>query len=130
MLTNGVFFAANKVYGLSFKERKDLPVYNPDVRVFDVIDADGKQLAIFIADFYARSNKRGGAWMNAYVSQSSLMGTQPVVANHLNIPKPNDGEPTLLTYDELRTMFHEFGLGMLRWLATTGWVPISDDCDT
>ena len=97
VLTNGVFFAANKVYGLSFKERKDLPVYNPDVRVFDVFDADGKQLAIFIADFYARSNKRGGAWMNAYVSQSSLMGTQPVVANHLNIPKPNDGEPTLLT---------------------------------
>jgi peptidyl-dipeptidase Dcp len=84
-------------------------VYNPDVRVFDVFDADGKQLAIFIADFYARSNKRGGAWMNAYVSQSSLMGTRPVVANHLNIPKPNDGEPTLLTYDELRTMFHEFG---------------------
>ncbi|HEX8403753.1 MAG TPA: M3 family metallopeptidase, partial [Duganella sp.] len=109
VLTNGVFFAAGKVYGLSFKERKDLPVYNPDVRVFDVFDADGKQLAIFIADFYARSNKRGGAWMNAYVSQSSLMGTQPVVANHLNIPKPNDGEPTLLTYDETRTLFHEFG---------------------
>jgi peptidyl-dipeptidase Dcp len=109
VLTNGVFFAANKVYGLSFKERKDLPVYDPDVRVFDVFDADGKQLAIFIADFYARSNKRGGAWMNAYVSQSSLMGTRPVVANHLNIPKPGDGEPTLLTYDEVRTMFHEFG---------------------
>ncbi|SHM95120.1 peptidyl-dipeptidase Dcp [Duganella sacchari] len=109
VLTNGVFFAANKVYGLSFKERKDLPVYDPDVRVFDVFDADGKQLAIFIADMYARSNKRGGAWMNAYVSQSSLMGTHPVVANHLNIPKPNAGEPTLLTYDELRTMFHEFG---------------------
>jgi peptidyl-dipeptidase Dcp len=109
VLTNGVFFAANKVYGLSFKERKDLPVYNPDVRVFDVFDENGKQLAIFIADFYARSNKRGGAWMNAYVTQSSLMGTHPVVANHLNIPKPNDGEPTLLTYDEVRTMFHEFG---------------------
>nr|WP_315251843.1 M3 family metallopeptidase [uncultured Duganella sp.] len=109
VLTNGVFFAANQVYGLSFKERKDLPVYNPDVRVFDVFDADGKQLAIFIADFYARSNKRGGAWMNAYVSQSSLMGTRPVVANHLNIPKPADGEPTLLTFDELRTLFHEFG---------------------
>jgi peptidyl-dipeptidase Dcp len=109
VLINGVFFAATKLYGITFKERKDLPVYNPDVRVFDVFDADGKQLAIFIADFYARSNKRGGAWMNAYVSQSSLMGTQPVVANHLNIPKPNDGEPTLLTYDELRTLFHEFG---------------------
>ena len=109
VLNNGLFFAANKVYGLSFKERKDLPVYNPDVRVFDVIDADGKPLAIFVADFYARGNKRGGAWMNAYVSQSKLMGTRPVVANHLNIPKPADGEATLLTYDELRTLFHEFG---------------------
>ncbi|SFM76395.1 M3 family metallopeptidase [Rugamonas rubra] len=109
VLNNGLFFAANKVYGLSFKERKDLPVYNPDVRVFDVIDADGKPMAIFVADFYARGNKRGGAWMNAYVSQSKLMGTRPVVANHLNIPKPADGEATLLTYDELRTLFHEFG---------------------
>ncbi|MYN46109.1 dipeptidyl carboxypeptidase II [Pseudoduganella sp. FT93W] len=109
VLTKGVFFAANKVYGLTFKERKDLPVYHPDVRVFDVYDANGKQLAIFLADFYARSNKRGGAWMNAYVSQSKLMGTHPVVANHLNIPKPKDGEATLLTYDELRTLFHEFG---------------------
>jgi peptidyl-dipeptidase Dcp len=109
VLTKGVFFAAGKVYGITFKERSDLPVYNPDVRVFDVTDASGKPLAIFIADFYARGNKRGGAWMNAYVSQSRLMGTQPVVANHLNIPKPPAGEPTLLTYDEVRTMFHEFG---------------------
>ncbi|MRX09292.1 dipeptidyl carboxypeptidase II [Pseudoduganella sp. FT25W] len=109
VITNGVFYAANKVYGLTFKERKDLPVYDPDVRVWDVFDTNGKQLAIFIGDYYARSNKRGGAWMNAYVSQSSLMGTHPVVANHLNIPKPNPGEPTLLTYDELRTAFHEFG---------------------
>ncbi|MDB5909247.1 MAG: dipeptidyl carboxypeptidase [Massilia sp.] len=109
VLNNGLFFAAGKLYGLSFKERKDLPVYDPDVRVFDVTDADGKQLAIFIADYYARGNKRGGAWMNAYVSQSRLLGTHPVVANHLNIPKPGAGEPTLLTYDELRTLFHEFG---------------------
>src|SRR5471032_2192780 len=109
VLLNGVFYAANKVYGLTFKERHDLPVYDPDVRVFDVFDADGKQLAIFIGDYYARSNKRGGAWMNAYVSQSKLMGTHPVVANHLNIPKPNAGEPTLLTYDEVKTAFHEFG---------------------
>ncbi|WP_179674946.1 M3 family metallopeptidase [Duganella sp. 1224] len=109
VLTNGVFYAANKLYGLSFKERKDLPVYNPDVRVFDVFDADGKQLAIFIADMYARSNKQGGAWMNEYVSQSSLLGTHSVVANHLNIPKPPAGEPTLLTYDEVKTAFHEFG---------------------
>ena len=109
VLTNGVFFAAGKLYGLSFKERRDLPVYDPDVRTFDVFDANGKQLAIFIADFYARGNKRGGAWMNAYVGQSRLMGTQPVIGNHLNIPKPGAGEPTLLTYDELRTLFHEFG---------------------
>ncbi|GGB96192.1 M3 family metallopeptidase [Pseudoduganella buxea] len=109
VLENGVFFAANKVYGLTFKERKDLPVYNPDVRVWDVFDADGKQLAIFLGDFYARSNKRGGAWMNAYVGQNKLLGTHPVVANHLNIPKPAAGEPTLLTYDEVRTTFHEFG---------------------
>jgi len=109
VLNNGVFFAAGKVYGLSFKERKDLPVYDPDVRVFDVIDANGKQLAIFIADFYARGNKRGGAWANAYVSQARLMGTHPVIGNHLNIPKPAAGEPTLLTFDEVRTMFHEFG---------------------
>ncbi|WBS02838.1 M3 family metallopeptidase [Pseudoduganella sp. SL102] len=106
---NGVFFAANKVFGLTFKERKDLPVYQADVRVWDVFDADGKQLAIFIGDFYARGNKRGGAWMNAYVGQNKLLGTQPVVANHLNIPKPANGEPTLLTYDEVRTAFHEFG---------------------
>ena len=109
VLTNGVFYAAGKLYGLSFKERKDLPVYNPDVRVFDVFDADGKQLAIFIADMYARSNKQGGAWMNEYISQSSLLGTHSVVANHLNIPKPPAGEPTLLTYDEVKTAFHEFG---------------------
>nr|WP_314547007.1 M3 family metallopeptidase [uncultured Massilia sp.] len=109
VLIDGVFFAATKEYGITFKERKDLPVYDPDVRVFDVFDADGKQLAIFLHDPYARSNKRGGAWMNAYVGQNALLGTHPVIANHLNIPKPAAGEPTLLTYDEVRTMFHEFG---------------------
>jgi peptidyl-dipeptidase Dcp len=109
VLLNGVFFAANKEFGITFKERKDLPVYDPDVRVFDVFDTDGKQLAIFLHDPYARANKRGGAWMNAYVGQNTLLGTHPVVANHLNIPKPAAGEPTLLTYDEVRTMFHEFG---------------------
>ena len=109
VLTKGVFYAANKLYGLTFRERHDLPVYNPDVRVWDVFDADGKQLAIFIGDYYARGNKQGGAWMNEYVSQSSLMGTHSVVANHLNIPKPAAGEPTLLTYDEVKTAFHEFG---------------------
>lgn len=109
VLINGIFFAAEKEFGITFKERKDLPVYVPDVRVFDVFDKDGKQLAIFIADFYARPSKRGGAWATAYVPQSKLLGTKPVIANHLNIPKPPEGEPTLLTLDETRTAFHEFG---------------------
>src|SRR5690606_25427567 len=95
--------------GLTFKRRTDLPVYHPDVWVYEVADADGKPLALFIADMYARKSKRGGAWMNAYVSQSSLLGLAPVVANHLNIPKPPAGEPTLLTWDEVITAFHEFG---------------------
>jgi len=109
VLVDGVFFAANKEFGISFKERKDLPAYNEDVRVFDVFDHDGKQLAIFTFDPYARANKRGGAWANAWVPQSKLMGTKPVIANNLNIAKPAAGEPTLLTYDEVRTTFHEFG---------------------
>jgi peptidyl-dipeptidase Dcp len=109
VLQNGVFYAANQEYGLTFKERKDLPVYQPDVRVFEVFDADGEPLALFYADFYARGNKRGGAWMNEYVSQSGLFGTKPVVGNHLNIPKPPAGQPTLMTFDEVTTMFHEFG---------------------
>jgi len=109
VLVNGVFFAANKEFGITFKERKDLPGYNEDVRMFDVFDVDGKQLAIFTFDPYARSNKRGGAWANAWVGQSALLGTKPVIANNLNVPKPAAGEPTLLTYDEVRTTFHEFG---------------------
>ena len=109
VLQNGLFFAMKKLYGLTFKERFDLPVYQEDVRVFEVFDVDGSALALFIADFYARQSKRGGAWMNAYVSQSELMGSKPVVANHLNIPKPPTGEATLMTFDEVTTMFHEFG---------------------
>ena len=109
VLVNGVFFAAEQVFGLTFKKRPDLPTYHPDVTVWEVFDADGTTLALFLQDFYARESKRGGAWMNAYVSQSRLMGTKPVVANHLNVPKPPAGEPTLLTWDEVTTMFHEFG---------------------
>ncbi|HEU0208712.1 MAG TPA: M3 family metallopeptidase [Candidatus Udaeobacter sp.] len=109
VIVDGVFFAANKEYGLTFKERHDLPVYQPDVRVWEVFDSDGKSLALFIGDYYARPSKQGGAWMNAYVQQSALLGRKPVVANHLNIPKPPPGEPTLLTQDEVRTAFHEFG---------------------
>src|SRR6266567_4221946 len=109
ILVDGVFFAAGKLYGLTFKERHDLPVYQPDVRVWEMYDADGQPLALFLGDYYARPSKRGGAWMTAYVQQSGLFGTRPVVANHLNIPKPPPGEPTLLTHDEVRTAFHEFG---------------------
>ncbi len=110
VLQKGVFYAAEKVFGITFKERNDLPVYHEDVRVFEVFDADGSTLALFLMDPYARPSKRGGAWMNAYVSQSELMGSKPVVANHLNITKPvMAGEPTLMTFDEVTTMFHEFG---------------------
>ncbi len=109
VLQNGVFFAANQLYGLTFEARPELPVYHPDVRVWEVFDGGGAPLGLFLGDFYARPSKRGGAWMNAYVSQSHLLETAPVVANHLNVPKPPDGEPTLLTFDEVTTMFHEFG---------------------
>ena len=109
VLKDGVFYAAHQLYGLSFKERKDLPVYQRDVRVFEVSDADGKPLALFLADYFARDNKQGGAWMNAYVSQSKLLHQKPVVANHLNIPKPQPGQPVLLTFDEVTGLFHEFG---------------------
>lgn len=109
VLKRGVFYAAENLFGITFQERFDLPVYQEDVRVFEVYDTTGQTLALFIADFYARPSKRGGAWMNAYVSQSNLLNTQPVIANHLNITKPTDGQPTLLTFDEVTTMFHEFG---------------------
>ena len=109
VLENGVFYAANQIFGITFEERFDLPVYQQDVRVFEVFDHDGSTLSLFIFDPYARESKRGGAWMNAYVSQSHLEGTLPVVANHLNIAEPPEGEPTLLTFDEVITTFHEFG---------------------
>ena len=109
VIDNGVFFAANRLYGLTFEPRPELPVYHPDVRVWEVFDAGGAPLGLFLGDFYARPSKRGGAWMNAYVSQSRLLGTAPVVANHLNVPEPPAGEPTLLTFDEVTTLFHEFG---------------------
>ena len=109
VLKDGVFYAAHRLYGLNFRERHDLPVYQKDVRVFEVSDADGKPLALFLADYFARDNKQGGAWMSSYVRQSRLLERKPVVANHLNIPKPPHGQPVLLTFDEVTTMFHEFG---------------------
>ena len=108
VLTDGVFYAATEMFGITFRRRTDLPIYHPDVWVYDVLEEDGTHLAIFIADMYARDSKRGGAWMNSYVSQSDLLGLRPVVANHLNVPKPPDGAPTLLTWDEVITAFHEF----------------------
>ncbi len=109
VLQNGVFYAATQLFGITFKERFDLPVYQEDVRVFEVFNEDGSALALFLFDGYARSSKRGGAWMNAYVSQSKLKGNKPVIANHLNVVKPPKGEPTLMSFDEVITTFHEFG---------------------
>ena len=109
VLIDGVFYAATQLYGLGFAERHDLPVYHPEVRVFEVFNEDGTALGLFYADFYTRDSKRGGAWMNSLVTQSHLFGTKPIVVNNLNINKPPAGEPTLLTLDEVRTMFHEFG---------------------
>ncbi|MET3173267.1 UNVERIFIED_ORG: peptidyl-dipeptidase Dcp [Arthrobacter sp. UYCu721] len=109
VLRDGVFFAATSLYGVTFHERKDLAGYHPDVRVWEVRDQDGSGLGLFLGDYYTRESKRGGAWMNSLVEQSVLLGTRPVVINNLNISKPPAGEPTLLTLDELRTTFHEFG---------------------
>ncbi|PYQ50170.1 MAG: dipeptidyl carboxypeptidase II [Acidobacteria bacterium] len=109
VLRDGVFFAANKLYGLTFKERKDIPVYQADVRVFDVFDADGKPLALFYGDFFTRDNKSGGAWTGNFVGQSRLLGTHPVVYNVENFTKPAPGQPALLSFSDVTTMFHEFG---------------------
>lgn len=109
VLENGVFYAANQLYGLTFKERKDIPVYQPDVRVFEVFDKDGKSLALFYADYFKRDNKGGGAWMDNLVGQSRLLGTQPVIFNVANFTKPVAGQPALLSFDDVITMFHEFG---------------------
>ncbi|GAA2326739.1 M3 family metallopeptidase [Dactylosporangium salmoneum] len=109
VLRDGVFFAAGKLYGLRFDERPDLRAYHPDARVFEVFDRDGGPLGLYVGDFFTRASKRGGAWANALVAQSRLFGTAPVAVNNLNINRAPDGEPTLLTLDEVRTLFHEFG---------------------
>ena len=109
VLENGVFFAANQLYGLTFKLRTDLPVYHKDVQVYEAFNEDGSHLALVVIDNYARSSKRGGAWMSSYVNQSELMGTSPVVAYHLNVTKPTEGKPGLMTWDDANTAFHEFG---------------------
>ena len=109
VLRDGVFFAANKLYAITFKERKDVPIYHPDVRVFEVTDADGKPLALFYADFFSRPSKSGGAWTGAFVGQSKLLGMKPAVYNVENFTKPAPGQPALLSFSDVTTMFHEFG---------------------
>ena len=109
VLRNGIFFAANKLFGITFKERPDLVTYHPEARAFEVFNEDGSKLGLFIGDFYTRDSKRGGAWMNNLVDQNFLFNQLPVVVNNLNIPKPPVGKPTLLTFSETTTLFHEFG---------------------
>ena len=109
VLVNGIFYAAHRVYGLSFRERKDIPTYHKDMKVFDVIDADGKQLALFYCDYFRRPTKRGGAWMSAFLKQSGDRQQKPLIFNVCNYAKAPEGQPTLLTWDETQTMFHEFG---------------------
>ena len=109
VLLNGVFYAANRVYGLTFKERKDIPTYHPDVRVFEVFDKDGQSMALFYGDYYRRASKRGGAWMDNYQEQSHHWNQKPIVYNVCNNAKAPEGKPSLLTWDEVTTMFHEFG---------------------
>jgi peptidyl-dipeptidase Dcp len=125
VLQNGVFYAANQLYGLTFKERKDIPVWNADVRVFEVFDADGKPLALFYCDYYKRDNKNGGAWMDSFVQQSKLLGTLPVVFNVANLPKPAEGEPALISFDDVTTMFHEFGHALHGMFAATMYPSLS-----
>ncbi|MFT3699415.1 MAG: M3 family metallopeptidase [Kofleriaceae bacterium] len=112
VLKDGVFFAAHQLYGVTVKPRTDLPVYHPDVRAFEVFDADGSSIGIIYIDYFARESKHGGAWMNSYNDQSDLLNEKPVVSNCLNIPKPAAGQPALLTFDEVTTAFHEFGHGL------------------
>jgi peptidyl-dipeptidase Dcp len=125
VLQNGVFYAAHELYGLTFKERKDLPVWQSDVRVFQVYDADGKPLAIWYCDYFKRDNKNGGAWEDSLVGQSKLLGTQPVVYNVANFQKPAPGEPALLSFDDVTTMFHEFGHALHAMFADTQYPTLS-----
>ncbi|ADN77373.1 peptidyl-dipeptidase Dcp [Ferrimonas balearica DSM 9799] len=109
VLEDGVFYTMERQYGITFKQRTDLPAYHPDVDVYEIFDKDGKSMALFYADYYAREGKRGGAWMNVFVGQSHLLGTQPVIVNVMNIEKAGEGQPQLVSFDEATTMFHEMG---------------------
>jgi peptidyl-dipeptidase Dcp len=125
VLENGVFYAATQLYAITFKERKDIPVWHPDVRVFEVTDSDGKPLALFYCDYFKRDNKNGGAWMSSFVDQSKLLGTLPVIYNVANLPKPAPGEPALITFSDVTTMFHEFGHALHGMFANTQYPRLS-----
>ncbi|MFI5360364.1 MAG: M3 family metallopeptidase [Elusimicrobiota bacterium] len=125
VMRDGLFYAAREMYGLTFKERKDLPSYAPGVRTFEVFDADGSPLALFIADYFARDNKQGGAWMSSYVNQSKEFGEKPVVVNNLNLTKPGEGQPVLMSFDEVTGMFHEFGHGLHGMLSNVRYESLS-----
>nr|WP_255692874.1 peptidyl-dipeptidase Dcp [Luteimonas sp. XNQY3] len=125
VLNDGVFFAANQLYGITPKERKDMPVYHPDVRVFDIFDADGTQLALFYLDPFKRDSKQGGAWMGNFVEQNGLTGTIPVVYNVENFTKPAAGQPALLSFDDVTTLFHEFGHALHGFFSNTKYPSVA-----
>ncbi len=125
VLQHGVFYAANQLYGITFKERTDIPVYQPDVRVFEVFEADGKPLALWYCDYFKRDNKNGGAWMDVFVNQSQLLGTLPVVYNVANFSKPAPGQPALISFRDATTMFHEFGHALHGMFANTVYPSLS-----
>lgn len=125
VLEKGVFFAAKQMYGITFKERKDLPVYNPDVVAYEVFDNDGKSMAIYYLDFYTRDNKNGGAWMNNFVNQSHYLNQKPVIVNVYNFSKPANGKPSLISFDDVTTMFHEFGHTLHGLFANQQYVTLS-----
>ncbi len=127
VLKDGVFFAANKLYGLTFRERKDLPVYHPDVRVFEVFDADGKSMGLWYCDYFKRDNKQGGAWSGSFVDYSGLLHTHPVVYNVCNFQKPAPNQPALLSYDDVTTMFHEFGHALHALLNRSQYPRLADN---
>jgi peptidyl-dipeptidase Dcp len=125
VVENGVFYAASQLYGITFHERKDIPVYQPDVRVFEVSNADSKPLALFYCDYFKRDNKQGGAWMGSFVEQSKLIGTLPVVYNVANFPKPAPGEPALISFTDVTTLFHEFGHALHGMFSDTEYPSLS-----
>jgi len=126
VLRDGVFFAANRLYGITFRERKDIPVYQPDVRVWEVLDADGTSLALYYGDYFLRSSKSGGAWNDTFVDQSRLIGTKTVVYNVTNFSKPAAGEPALLSFDDVSVLFHEFGHALHAMFSDIGYPTLSN----